>query len=47
MEQELITAIKSKNLQKVKELLTQGANSNAKEGNKTAYQIAGSSGKSN
>ena len=43
MEQELIKAIKSKNLQKVQELLAAGANPNAKQGDKTAYQIAGSS----
>ncbi len=47
MEQKLIKAIKSRNLQKVKELLAAGANPNAKEGDRTAYQIACDSGRLN
>lgn len=39
MEAELIKAIESNNLEKVKELLAAGANPNAKKGKKTVYQI--------
>ena len=45
MDRELIAAIESLDLAKVKELLTAGANPNARKGDQTAYQIASQSRK--
>ncbi|MGD2180784.1 ankyrin repeat domain-containing protein [Lusitaniella coriacea] len=40
MDEQLIAAIESRNLERVQELLAAGANPNAKKGNETAYELA-------